>query len=285
MKTIIGIIGLGLIGGSIGFSLRKFNYNVIGFDFNKKNSDCALKIGIINKIVSFQDLIKISSIIILSIPVDEIIKILNNILNKVNKKQVVFDTGSTKYSICKSIISNKNRGRFVASHPIAGIENSGPQSARYNLFYRKNCIICDKKLSDPDALLTTNKIFNILKMNVSYMESKEHDIYISYVSHLPHVISFVLSRIIFKKFLYNKKKFIKIIGNGLISTTRLSKSSSDTWTPIFLDNRDNLIDTIHLYINFLKSFNNLLLEKNIYKIHKYLKKYNINKIINDINYE
>ncbi|WP_185873529.1 prephenate dehydrogenase/arogenate dehydrogenase family protein [Blattabacterium cuenoti] len=278
MKT-IGIIGLGLIGGSIGLSLKKYNYNIIGFDFNKKNLDYAIKIGIIKKVSSFKNLIETSSIIILSIPVNEIVKILDGILKKINNKQVVFDTGSTKYSICKSVFSNINRGRFVAIHPIAGIENSGPKYSNSNLFYKKNCIICDKKLSDPDALLITEKILNFLKMDISYMRSKDHDIYMSYISHLPHVISFVLSRTIFEKFMYDKKKLIKMVGNGLISTTRLSKSSPNTWTPIFLENKYNLINAISLYINFLESFKNLLLKKNFEKIHKYLKKYNINEMI------
>ncbi|WP_185869874.1 prephenate dehydrogenase [Blattabacterium cuenoti] len=272
----IGIIGLGLIGGSIGLVLRKLNFGdkFIGIDSNKENALHAVKLGIIDEIIPLDDLVMQSSIIILSIPVNVIEKILPSILNKINMDTVILDTGSTKYDICNKVLSHPKRSRFVATHPIAGIENSGPISANSNLFYKKNCIICDSELSAPDAVSIAKKIFSIMKMRISFLSSKEHDLYIAYISHLPHVISFTLASTVLKKFKNKKIIFNKMIGSGLDSTTRLAKSKPETWLPIFISNRKNLIQAIDLYIDYLEVFRSYLLNKNFHKVDQYMKKAN-----------
>ncbi|WP_185865249.1 prephenate dehydrogenase/arogenate dehydrogenase family protein [Blattabacterium cuenoti] len=272
---IIGIIGLGLIGGSIGLILRKLNFKVVGTDSNHNNSLEALQLGIVDEIITFQDLIKKSSVIILSIPVNNIIKILPIILNNINKNQVLIDTGSTKYDICNSVYSHPNRSRFVATHPIAGIENSGPTSAKEELFYHKNCIICDYQLSDSDALFITKKIFSIImKMNISYINAEDHDMYISYISHLPHVISFCLAKTILENFFSKEKILKKMIGSSFYSIVRLAKSNPETWISIFSSNRINLINTIDLYMKQLKFLKKSLNKNDILSIKKLLKESN-----------
>ncbi|WP_185877601.1 prephenate dehydrogenase/arogenate dehydrogenase family protein [Blattabacterium cuenoti] len=284
--SVIGIIGLGLIGGSIGLILRK-KYKVIGTDLNDNNSSYAKKIGIVDEITSYQYLIKKSSIIILCTPVDNIIHILPDILNRidVNKNTVVLDTGSTKYTICNSVYNHPNRNRFVATHPIAGTEFSGAKSADCTLFDKKNCIICDYELSDHSAIVIVKKIFStIMNMHITYMSSKEHDFYISYTSHLPHVISFSLSRMILNKF--DKKNDIKIIfkkmiGSSLISNVRLANSNPNTWNPIFLSNKNNIINSINLYISCIKLFRNYLSRNKFSNLYEYINESNnIKKYIN-----
>ncbi|WP_185856435.1 prephenate dehydrogenase [Blattabacterium cuenoti] len=274
----IGIIGLGLIGGSISLGLRKSNFGdkFIGTDSNQVNALHAVQLGIVDEIIPLQDLILQSSVIILSIPVDGIEKILPNILNKITNNTVILDTGSTKYDICNRVFSHPKRSRFVATHPIAGIENSGAISAHSDLFYKKNCIICDSELSDPDAISISEKIFSVMKMRMIYITSKEHDLYIAYISHLPHVVSFALARTVLKQFQNEeeKKVFNNMMGSGLASTTRLAKSNPETWLPIFISNRKNLIQAIDIYINHLEIFRDLLKNKKFHKIDQFLKNAN-----------
>ncbi|WP_185858216.1 prephenate dehydrogenase [Blattabacterium cuenoti] len=272
----IGIIGLGLIGGSIALGLRKYNFGdkFIGTDSNKENELHAIQLGIVDDIIPLQDLIIQSSVIILSIPVNKIENILSNILNQISMDTVILDTGSTKYDICNRIFSHPKRSRFVATHPIAGIENSGPISADYDLFYKKKCIICDSELSAPDAISTATEIYSIMKMRVIYMTSKEHDLYISYISHLPHVISFSLANTVLKKFKNEEKIFNNMMGSGLNSTTRLAKSNPETWLPIFISNRNNVIQAIDFYIDHLNKFRNYLIKKKFHQINQYMKEAN-----------
>ncbi len=275
--NIIGIIGLGLIGGSIGLKLKndKIKYNIIGSDNNKKNTLYAMNMGIVDEIVSINELIEKSSIIIISIPVNSIEKILPKILDKISENTVVFDTGSTKFTICNNVLNHYKRGRFVATHPIAGIENSGPYFAQSNLFYNRNCIICDSNMSDYDAILITRKIYSIIGIgNIYYISSKEHDLYISYVSHLPHVISFALSNTIIKKFKDKKEIFKNMAGSGYYSTTRLSKSNHKTWLPILKSNKKNLIKSINFYIDNLNLFRDNLLKNKFIDIDDLIKKAN-----------
>ncbi|WP_185871911.1 prephenate dehydrogenase [Blattabacterium cuenoti] len=273
---IIGIIGLGLIGGSIALGLRKssFGDKFIGTDSNKENALHAVKLGIVDEIIPFQDLIIQSSVIILSIPVNRIEKILPSILNRINTDTVILDTGSTKYDICNRIFSHPKRNRFVATHPIAGIENSGPFSAYSGLFNNKTCIICDSELSSPDAMSIVIKIYSIMNMGMIYMTSKEHDLYIAYISHLPHVISFALANTVLKKFENEKTIFNNMMGSGLDSTTRLAKSKPETWLPIFISNRENMIQSIDSYIDHLNKFRNHLIDKKYNEINQYMKKAN-----------
>ncbi|WP_185870749.1 prephenate dehydrogenase [Blattabacterium cuenoti] len=272
----IGIIGLGLIGGSISLGLRKSNFGdkFIGTDSNNENATHAVKLGIVDEIIPLQDLILQSSVIILSIPVDGIEKILPSILNQIKSDTVILDTGSTKYDICNRVFSHPKRSRFVATHPIAGVENSGPISAHSDLFYKKNCIICDSELSDPDAIDVAEKIFSIMKMRMVYITSKEHDLYIAYLSHLPHVVSFSLAFTVLKIFKKEEKIFNNMMGSGLASTTRLAKSNPETWLPIFISNRKNLIQAIDIYINHLEIFLDLLKNKKFHKIDRYMKNAN-----------
>ncbi|WP_185869300.1 prephenate dehydrogenase [Blattabacterium cuenoti] len=272
----IGIIGLGLIGGSIGLRLRKSNFGdkFIGTDLNQENASYAVKLGIIDEIIPLQDLIMQSSVIVLSIPVDGIKKILPIILNRIHSDTVILDTGSTKYDICNRVSSHPKRSRFVATHPIAGVENSGPISAHSDLFYQKNCIICDYEMSDPEAIFIAKKIYSIMEMRMIYMNSKVHDLYIAYISHLPHVVSFSLARTVLKKFKNEEKIFNNMMGSGLDSTTRLAKSNPETWLPIFISNRDNMIQAINFYIDHLKIFRNHLINNEFNKINQYMKKAN-----------
>ncbi|WP_185882633.1 prephenate dehydrogenase [Blattabacterium cuenoti] len=268
---IIGIIGLGLIGGSISLKLKNSNFGTrfIGTDQNEKNALNAIKLGIIDEVLPIDELIMQSSVIILSIPVDGIEKLLPNILTNIKNNTVILDTGSTKFNICNSVSFHPKRSRFVATHPIAGIETSGPRSANPSLFHKKNCVLCDSEHSDPDAISITEKIYSIMKMRIIYLTSKEHDFYISYGSHLPHVVSFSLANSILDK--KDNKEMFDMMGSGWESTTRLAKSRSETWVPIFLSNRENLIKSIEVYMTYLKKFQILLKKNKLNCIDQYIK--------------
>ena len=195
MSRKIYIIGIGLIGGSFALEIKKIfpDSNIIGIDNSKENLDQAINLGIIDAIGSIDDITN-PFMILLAIPVKSIINILPNVLDKSTQDTIVIDFGSTKNSICKSVTNHKNRSNFVAAHPIAGTEFSGPNAAHHGLFDNKNIIICEHEKSNDNIINTALEIFSKMKMIVSYMDSISHDKHIAYVSHLSHLSSFMLGK-------------------------------------------------------------------------------------------
>jgi len=183
-----------------------------------------------------------------------------NVLDKISKNTIVFDMGSTKEKLCKTLENHEKRSNFVAIHPIAGTEFSGPEAAVYNLFDHKVNIICDKELSSNHALESVMKIFDALQMRTIYMNSTEHDKHIAYVSHLSHISSFMLGKTVLEKE-KNEKNIFDMAGSGFESTVRLAKSSPKMWSPIFIENKDNVLNSLDEYIDNLKTFRALIKEE------------------------
>ena len=255
---IVGLIGIGLIGGSLGLDLkdRGFATEVIGCSRRLPTAERAKSLGLIDKVVAKDELIKTADLIILCVPVNVLVDELLYVLDRVDQ-QVVADMGSTKNSIIDAIHDHPKRGRFVATHPMAGTENSGPDAALNGLFDNKVAIICDRERTDKDAVTVVEQLLEVLNMKVRYMDAKEHDMHAAYVSHISHISSFVLSSTVLDKE-KSAKAILDMAGGGFESTVRLAKSSPQMWSQIFEQNANNMLEVLDTYIDKMQYFRNCI---------------------------
>lgn len=276
----ITVIGVGLIGGSMAISLKEngFAKTIIGVDKKTENLDKALRRRIIDEAMSLEQAIAVSDIIILAIPVNAMLQVLPIILDKVDR-QIVLDVGSTKVQLAHAAEKHPNRGRYVATHPMAGTEFSGPEAAIPNLFDHKCTVICDAEKSDKDALAKTIVLYESLPMNIVEMDSIQHDVHTAYISHISHISSFALALTVLEKE-RNENRIFELASGGFGSTVRLAKSSPDMWTPIFQQNRDNVLDVLDEHINSLAQFRTLLIKNDFERIYQLIEEANsISKIL------
>jgi len=231
---------------------------IIGIDLNKKHLDQALQIGIIDRIGSL-DSIAEADRVILSIPVKESLELLPGLLDQLHADALLWDVGSTKEQLCKLLENHPKRDQFLAAHPIAGTEFSGPQAAHKGLFQGKPQIICESNKTRPDLLLWAKQTFRQMGMYLRFMEAEAHDKHMAYVSHLSHISSFMLGKTVLEKE-EDENNIFDLAGSGFESTVRLAKSSPAMWTPIFEQNKDNVIETLDAYIQNLEHFKSLLVK-------------------------
>jgi prephenate dehydrogenase len=277
------IIGLGLIGGSIALDLKKAGLvtHVAGIDQNDAHTTEALKRWLVDEIVQ-PDAVKNADLIVLAIPVSALVKLLPGILDVVPGHTVVIDAGSTKSQICKAVANHPKRQQFVAAHPIAGTENSGPSAAFSGLFQNKTNIICERERTSPEALEVALKVFEALGMNTIFMDPEEHDRHVAYVSHLSHVSSFLLGQTVLD-IERDEKNIFDLAGSGFASTVRLAKSSPDMWAPIFEQNAEYLSQALLEYIMHLQKFQYYLMKRDAKELHKIMSEANrIREILNGI---
>ncbi len=267
----IGIYGLGLIGGSIALALKKsLGSRIYGLDkFHQKE---ALELGLMDSVIEEKNLSEMD-VIILATPVDSIPKVALQVLDACKQDALVFDVGSTKSKIAKAIKNHPKRGNYLLAHPIAGTEYSGPQAAFSTLFEGKINIICDVHETDESLLKRAKNIFNKLKMKTIEMNSTAHDKHIAYVSHLSHISSFMLGKTVLD-LEENEKNIFQMAGSGFASTVRLAKSSPQTWTPIFVENKQNILIALEEYIDNLNDFKTILYRENKQKLKNILQKTN-----------
>jgi prephenate dehydrogenase len=256
------IIGIGLIGGSIALDLKSHykEATFFGIDSNENNLEEAIKLGIIDQKATHKELIN-ADLVIVAVPVDVALVILPEVLNVINDDALVIDVGSTKYPICEVVANHTRRRNFLASHPIAGTEFSGPKAAIKELFLGKTNIICEVEKTAYLQQQMSLILFQKLGMRIRYMDPKSHDKHIAYVSHLSHISSFMLGKTVIEKE-KNERDIFDMAGSGFESTVRLAKSSPAMWTPIFKQNRDNIIETLNEYILNLTQFKELLQNDN-----------------------
>ncbi|CAL2095293.1 prephenate dehydrogenase [Tenacibaculum sp. 190524A02b] len=277
------VIGLGLIGGSLALDIQtEFeNATIYGIDNNENHLLEALEIGIIQHKATFKDLEK-AEVVIISVPVDVSLKLITKVLEIIDDNTLVLDVGSTKEDICEIVKNNPKRRNFLATHPIAGTEFSGPKAALKNLYRGKTNIICEVEKTAFKLQEKALTIFSKIGMRIRYMDPKSHDKHIAYVSHLSHISSFMLGKTVIEKE-KNERDIFDMAGSGFASTVRLAKSSPAMWTPIFQQNKTNVIETLDEYINNLQQFKELMLQDNFQEIYQEMENTNhIKQILNGI---
>ena len=273
------IIGVGLIGGSLAKDLKSIgDFQITGIDKNKLNLNFALKDGIIDRLGKINEINK-ANIVILSVDVESAIDLLPKILTLINNNCLVIDFGSTKGKLCSLVSDHPKRNQFLATHPIAGKENSGPQHTSSYLFKDKIQIICESNKTRKDLFDLAKSIFNQIGMNLRYMEPDENDKNMAYVSHLSHISSFMLGKTVLE--IEKTKNIIDLAGSGFESTVRLAKSSPEMWAPIFKQNKKNVTKALDDYINNLLDFKKKILKNEFDDLKNQMKAINnLTKILN-----
>ena len=247
------VIGLGLIGGSFALSLKEKGLCdvVTGIEHSPSNAQKALELGLVERIVTIDEAIAESDLIVLATPVDTIPIMAIKILNRISEKQIVMDMGSTKQELCEVTMLHPRRGRLVATHPMWGTENSGPEAAEHNAFRGRTVVICEKEQTDSDALQLVEHIYQSLGMPIRYMSAEEQDTHCAYVSHISHITSFALALTVLEKE-REEEHIFDLAAGGFESTVRLAKSLPQTWAPIFLGNKYNVLDVLREHIHQLQ---------------------------------
>lgn len=280
----IHIIGLGLIGGSFALGVRKAfpEVEISGSDSKEEHLLKAKQLKLIDRPAGLE-VVQEVDVVIIAVPVDVARKVAVEVLDKVGPNTLVFDAGSTKYGLCEAIASHPNRRNFLAAHPIAGTEFSGPEAAIDNLFLNKTNIICEVEKTAFKLQERALEIFQKLEMRIRYMDPKSHDRHIAYVSHLSHISSFMLGKTVLQKE-QNEKDIFDLAGSGFASTVRLAKSSPAMWTPIFQQNKENILETLEEYISNLSKFKELLENDDFQEVFLDMERTNhIKTILNGIN--
>jgi prephenate dehydrogenase len=277
---IVSIIGIGLIGGSMALNLKKkgFATHCIGVDNNPIHQQQALQLGLVNSLETLENAVCKADLVIVAVPVDVISQLLPKILDLVDN-QVVIEVGSTKTKILEPIALHPKRARLVASHPMWGTEYNGPQAAIFDAFCGRACVICAPESSDKDALELCQTIYNLLEMKLLYMNAHDHDLHVAYISHISHITSFALANTVLEKEKEDDKIFALASG-GFESTVRLAKSSPQMWTPIFCQNRQNVLEVLNEHIYQLQKFKESLENEDAFSLQKLMENANqIRRII------
>lgn len=254
----IFVIGTGLIGGSLALEAKDLypDVKIFGIDSNENHLQEAISLGIIDEVAVFEDLTN-ADLVILSVPVDASLTFLPKILDIIPENAIVFDVGSTKTPICEIVANHPKRRNFIAAHPIAGTEFSGPSAAIKGLFRGKTNIICEVEKTAFKLQEKALWFFLTAGMRIRYMDPKSHDKHIAYVSHLSHISSFMLGKTVIDKE-KDEQDIFDMAGSGFESTVRLAKSSPAMWTPIFKQNNKEVVKTLEEYISNLSKFKELL---------------------------
>lgn len=270
----VGIIGLGLIGGSMAIDLKRrgFASEVLGVEAEPVNAAAAQKIGLVDRVVTFEQCLDEADMVVLAVPVGAAVKLLPQVLDRFAQpipsglqsskeapSKVVIDVCSTKEQLAQCVKGHPARRQYVGTHPMAGTEYSGPWAALPGLFDGHAGIICDAQESDPEAVAKVEKLYDTLNMRLIHMESANHDVHTAYVSHISHVTSFALALTVLDKE-KDEKHIFDLASGGFSSTVRLAKSSPDMWTPILTQNKDNVIHVIDTYIEKMQAFRNAMAE-------------------------
>jgi len=271
------IVGVGLISGSFSLALKAKGIvkHVIGVSRTEASIQKALELGLIDESLPLEEAVRKSELIYVAIPVDVTIPMMTRIMDLVTERQVVADAGSTKYALCASLAGHPMRSRFVATHPMWGTEYSGPEAAVKESFSGRTCVICEKEKSAPDAVNLMEDIYRELGMHIVYMDSYNHDIHAAYVSHIAHITSFALANTVLEKE-KEEDAIFDLAGGGFESTVRLAKSSPAMWAPIFMQNRENVLDVLNEHISQLRKFKSCLEKENYEYLQELME--NANKI-------
>ena len=280
----VHIIGIGLIGGSFALAMRSAfpETEIYGSDLSEENLQKAKELKLIDQFSTTKEL-QDADVVFIAVPVNVATKVVSETLDKVGDQSLVLDAGSTKSGLCKAIANHKNRRNFLAAHPIAGTEFSGPQAAIPDLYRNKTNIICEVEKTAFRLQERALNIFQNLGMRIRYMDPVSHDRHIAYVSHLSHISSFMLGKTVLDKE-RNERDIFDLAGSGFESTVRLAKSSPAMWSPIFEENKENVLETLNEYINNLTHFKELIENEDFQEVYNEMQRTNhIKSILNGIN--
>ena len=268
----IGIIGLGLMGGSLAKAVKRYGISkkVYGFTNSEKNKKEIEELGLVDELVDLETLKKVSDVIILSIPVDAIISMFPNFLD-INEKTTIIDMGSTKEYIVKNI-PPKIRKNFIAAHPMTGTEKNGPKAAIDNLYEGKTVVLCDLEDNENMHVNKAFKIFQEIGMRIVVMNSHEHDVNACYISHLPHLISFGLANTVMSH--QNPKEIIALAAGGFKDMSRIAKSSPRMWGDIFKQNRQNMLESIKSFEDQMNEAKKMIEDERYEELEDWMKKAN-----------
>jgi prephenate dehydrogenase len=277
MFNTVTIVGVGLISGSFSLALkdRGLVKHVIGVSRTAASAQKALELGLIDEVLPLEEAVQKSDLIYVAIPVDATLPVMQTIMNLVTDQQIVADAGSTKHALCAALSNHPMRKRFVATHPMWGTEYSGPEAAVRDAFKGRTCVICEKEKSDTAAVAIIEELYKQIGMQLCYMDADSHDMHAAYVSHIAHITSFALANTVLEKE-KEEEAIFELAGGGFESTVRLAKSNPAMWVPIFMQNRENVLDVLNEHISQLRKFKASLEKEN----YDYLKELieNANKI-------
>jgi len=260
----VTIVGVGLIGGSFALAMKDNGLarNIIGVSRTRASLDKALEIGFIDEALELDEAVSKSDLVYVAIPVDATVPLISRLLDKIGDHQVIADAGSTKTALCQAVAHHPMRKRLVTTHPMWGTEYSGPEAAVKNAFRERACVICEKEKTDTQALHLMEDIYRQLGMHLIYMGAEEHDIHAAYVSHISHITSFALANTVLEKE-KEENAIFELAAGGFESTVRLAKSNPAMWGPIFMQNRENVLDVLNEHIAQLKKFKACLEKENM----------------------
>jgi len=267
----IGIVGLGLMGGSFALALKKYNLatKIFGYDNNIEHQKEALELNLVDEIVSISQL-KTCDLIILAIPVNGIISFLNTI-GEVSNDTTIIDFGSTKELIIRKLPAYL-KPNFIPAHPMTGTEKFGPSASINNLYENKTIILCDLEVCDKKHKQKAIDIFKSINMNIVYMNSKDHDIHTSYISHLPHAISYALANTVMD--CEDPKNIVSLASGGFKDMSRIAKSSPKMWADIFKQNKNNILTSINIFEKQMSEVKQMLQNDEYDKIKSWMLKAN-----------
>ncbi len=279
----VGVIGLGLIGGSMALDLKRrgFASHTLGTESDPVAAEAAGTIGLVDEVVDPDTLVARSDIIVLAVPVGTAVSLLPSLLDAVGASadKIVIDVCSTKEAVCRAVENHPARGRFVSTHPMAGTEYSGPWAAQPGLFDGRACIFCDAEKSDPEAVAEIERLYAALNMRILQMPSAQHDMHAAYVSHISHVTSFALALTVLDKE-KDEKHIFDLASGGFSSTVRLAKSNPDMWVPILTQNKDNILQVMDTYIEKMQAFREAVAAEDQERIRQLIEEANhIKKIL------
>jgi prephenate dehydrogenase len=273
----VTVIGVGLISGSFALALKEKNLakHIIGVARTEASAKKALELGLIDEALPLKEAVAKSNFIYIAIPVDAVIPVVRQIMDLITDKQIVADASSTKSALNQALENHPLRKQFVSTHPMWGTEYSGPEAAVHGAFVGRSCVICDKEKSDEDAVNIVEEIYRLLGMNIVYMDSQIHDVHAAYVSHISHITSFALANTVLEKE-KEEEAIFELSGGGFESTVRLAKSTASMWVPIFMQNRENVLDVLNEHITQLRKFKASLEKENVQYLTELIE--NANKI-------
>ncbi len=277
MFDTVTVVGVGLISGSFALALKEKNLakHIVGVSRTQASAKRALELGIIDEVLPLNEAVEKSDFIYVAIPVDVTIPVVLQIMDMINEKQVVADAGSTKFALSNALKDHPMRKRFVSTHPMWGTEYSGPEAAVHGAFAGRACVICDAEKSDDNAVKIIEYVYKQLGMHIVQMNSESHDIHAAYVSHISHITSFALANTVLEKE-KEEEAIFELSGGGFESTVRLAKSAASMWVPVFMQNRENVLDVLNEHISQLRKFKASLEKENVEYLTELIE--NANKI-------